>query len=484
VSVIEQKIASMKMDVEYAKRMETESIAETQATGDSRIRTTASNAQSLVNDMKDAGAFYKKLLSIENPNDSGYLQLGTAQLRSDASFKYADFITSQKKLEDAVQSFDASTATVNQAQSLANFTSDTAKMAASFNTTIKDVLDATVVGAVYTDATLSSYRSSVTSYLSKFTGWSTSANANLRDLVSGSSVGTIQLSTQSTLAAKQASLASTELDALKQKNTLDQLLLERKNTELDFLAKIQAKQLEIESARAAQNLTQKQYEDMLAGPKATEIALKKNDIAQAENSLVVLQEKIKEYQLIAPMDGIATAISIRTGKSSSATEGITVENRDMIQLKSVVDQSQVVKIQAGTKVKVTFDAYRQKSFDAGVSFVESVPTETSGVVSYTVKFVMKKPEGVELYDSMTASARILVDTVQDVLVIPLAAVQEDKSGKFVQVYQKGELTRKSIVIGKNDGLRAEVKEGLELGQKIAVKSYAATSAASSSFSLP
>ncbi len=143
---MQQKIESLKLDVEYAKKSEGESIAETQATGDSRVRSTASNAQSLLNDLKDAGSFYKKLLFIENQNDSGFTQLGTSQLRSDATFQYTDFLSNQKKLESALGDFDAKTATIIQAQALANTTSDIAKKAAEFNATIKDLIDATVIG--------------------------------------------------------------------------------------------------------------------------------------------------------------------------------------------------------------------------------------------------------------------------------------------------------------------------------------------------
>jgi multidrug efflux pump subunit AcrA (membrane-fusion protein) len=59
---------------------------------------------------------------------------------------------------------------------------------------------------------------------------------------------------------------------------------------------------------------------------------------------------------------------------------------------------------------------------------------------------------------MTASARILIDTIADVVVIPLAAVQEDKEGKFVQLYERGSLRRQAIITGKSDAINTEIKE--------------------------
>lgn len=78
--------------------------------------------------------------------------------------------------------------------------------------------------------------------------------------------------------------------------------------------------------------------------------------------------------------------------SNATSDGITVENRDFIQLRSLVDQSQISRIKVDMPVQITFDAFRRQSFDASVSFIEAVPSTTSGVVSYTVKFTMKKPD--------------------------------------------------------------------------------------------
>ena len=135
-------------------------------------------------------------------------------------------------------------------------------------------------------------------------------------------------------------------------------------------------------------------------------------------------------------------------------------------------------------MKVTFDAYRNKTFDAKVSFLESLPIETSGVVSYTVKFLMQKPQEINLYDDMTASARIIVDRTDNVIVVPLSAIQDGKNGKFVQVYTNGALKTQNVTVGKSDADRIEVVSGLTAGQRIVIRPYAATAAnASSGFNL-
>lgn len=87
------------MDVELAKKQLESSIEEIRATGDSRLRTTYSNLQSTLLDLRDAQSFYKKLLSIETATDSNFLLLGNSQLRSNSIFGYAEFTKNVSEVE-------------------------------------------------------------------------------------------------------------------------------------------------------------------------------------------------------------------------------------------------------------------------------------------------------------------------------------------------------------------------------------------------
>jgi HlyD family secretion protein len=180
------------------------------------------------------------------------------------------------------------------------------------------------------------------------------------------------------------------------------------------------------------------------------------------------------------MDGTISSLVLKERFTASTSAALVIENRDMIGLKALLDQSQVVKIRSGATAKIYFDAYKKQGFDAIVSFIESVPTESSGVVSYTVKLVMKRPEGVELYDAMTATAQIYLDSVDDAIRVPLAAIQEDTDGKFVQLYDGKRLRKQVVTLGKSDTIHTQVLTGLKEGDKVSITAYATTTAQRSS----
>lgn len=80
----------------------------------------------------------------------------------------------------------------------------------------------------------------------------------------------------------------------------------------------------------------------------------------------------------------------------------------------------------------------------------------------------------ELYDAMTATAQIQLDSVAEALRVPLVAVQEDSNGKFVQVYDGKRLRKQVVTVGKSDTIHSQILTGLKVGDKVSIGTYANT----------
>lgn len=167
---------------------------------------------------------------------------------------------------------------------------------------------------------LDSYRSSISSFNSKFSGWTSSIDNNIKDLATGTSVSTIELSTQSSVSSKEASLASSELDLIKLQNSIVKLQNDLTKMGLDYDAKIVAKQLEISADQDAIKVNQATYDQLAAGPKSTDIQQAQNSIKSIELSIAKSEATRKDYQLVAPVDGVVSAIAIRKGQQSTTTD--------------------------------------------------------------------------------------------------------------------------------------------------------------------
>ena len=73
----------------------------------------------------------------------------------------------------------------------------------------------------------------------------------------------------------------------------------------------------------------------------------------------------------------------------------------------------------------------------------------------------------DLKPNFTATARIVTDSPQQVLLAPYEAVRQDENGQeYVYLYSKGSAIRRDITTGREYADGAEVLSGLREGDRI------------------
>ena len=133
-----------------------------------------------------------------------------------------------------------------------------------------------------------------------------------------------------------------------------------------------------------------------------------------------------------------------------------------------MDELDISKIYIGQPATVTMDALAGEIFDATVTKIANSGENEGGNSKFTVELTLEKSG--DMLPGMTASVRILLDTVENVLCIPAAALSED-DGKTV-VYtgydsEKGILGDPvEITIGVADADTVQVLSALEEGTVI------------------
>ena len=140
-----------------------------------------------------------------------------------------------------------------------------------------------------------------------------------------------------------------------------------------------------------------------------------------------------------------------------------------------VDELDVASMSVGQKAAVTLDAVRGV-FSGTVSAISSVGSNNSGVTSYDVSIVLEPNEAFLI--GMNASAIVTIEERDDVLIIPLAAVQYSRGEQYVWKYS-GSLpsgnddaaepgVRTPVVTGLSDAGRVEIIDGLSEGDQVVV----------------
>jgi len=159
--------------------------------------------------------------------------------------------------------------------------------------------------------------------------------------------------------------------------------------------------------------------------------------AQVENALaqvkqreaIVRQVRIDlEHTVIrAPIDGVVIERNVDIGQIVAAslqapTLFTIAPDLRAMQVHANVDEADIGRVVAGQEVSFTVDAFPGKSFQGHVVDIRKMPQSTQNVVAYTV-VISAENDDLLLMPGMTANARILVESRDQVLRIPNAALR-------------------------------------------------------------
>jgi HlyD family secretion protein len=131
-------------------------------------------------------------------------------------------------------------------------------------------------------------------------------------------------------------------------------------------------------------------------------------------------------------------------------------------------EADVARLQPNQAVKVTFDAVPDLTRNGSVLGISPTGTDIQGVTSYYVAIVLNELDP-RLKDGLTASANVVVDKLDNVLVVPNAAVQRSGSTGVVTVMEPDGTQRQvQVELGLAGDSVTQVVSGLREGQQVVV----------------
>ncbi len=146
-----------------------------------------------------------------------------------------------------------------------------------------------------------------------------------------------------------------------------------------------------------------------------------------------------------------------------------------MRVKVMVDEIDAGKVRVGQRVRIIVPALQGTTFDGKVIELSAILKQATydraqKVAEARVELDLGQDLSL-LRPGMSASVQLMVGTINQALVIPLAAIQERNGGSFVQVLKadKKDFEWRAIELQTNDELSAVVKSGLEAGEKIRSK---------------
>lgn len=159
---------------------------------------------------------------------------------------------------------------------------------------------------------------------------------------------------------------------------------------------------------------------------------KQKDLNDAREDLAELEASSPE--IIATADGVLTALNnTELNKDLTAAQ---ISPLDAMDLVVAVDELDIAKIQEGQPASISIDALPDKSYTGTVSRISQVGVSGGGVTTYDVTLTINETEGLRL--GMNASAEILVDSRQGVILLPVEAIQYQGDKPYVLLASGGD----------------------------------------------
>lgn len=195
-------------------------------------------------------------------------------------------------------------------------------------------------------------------------------------------------------------------------------------------------------------------------------------LTQREDLMDEIQE-LKDYQknpvVTADCDGYIVTLDAMEGMTyEKDTQFCTIADSESLQLKVEIDELDIDGVAVGQSADVVFDAFEDETYTGTVEKISGVGTNTGGVTTYTVTIALAGDT--RLKDAMSATATITTDTAENVLLIPVDAVQTTDGQRYVQVVKDGTVTETPVTLGLVNAEYAEVTEGLTGGEEVVLVS--------------
>lgn len=174
-----------------------------------------------------------------------------------------------------------------------------------------------------------------------------------------------------------------------------------------------------------------------SGSTNSNVRSSKLSLDDAKLSLKDSKESLDDYRITAPIDGKVIEKDVKAGEKldqNSASTMAIIADLSTLVFEMSIDELDISSIEVGQKVDITADAMEDKTFTGYVSNISIVGTSAQGVTSYPVKVTIENGEDSGLIPGMNVTGDIVVESVSDVLRVPVSAVRR---GNFVIVKDDG-----------------------------------------------
>jgi HlyD family secretion protein len=187
----------------------------------------------------------------------------------------------------------------------------------------------------------------------------------------------------------------------------------------------------------------------------------------------LLKYKINQYNIVAPVDGIVSNLTVKKGMVvNPALPIMTVFQKDSYEVEVFVLTEDISSIEPGMKVKLIQDRKDEDIiFEGSVERIAPSAVQkisALGLEEQRVKVTIKPdiPEDLELYPGYKLDVEFTIDKKENVLVVPKTALFPFENGDAVWVVRNGKAQVQPVEKGFENNRDVVIEKGLQEGDLV------------------
>ena len=191
----------------------------------------------------------------------------------------------------------------------------------------------------------------------------------------------------------------------------------------------------------------------------------KTNLESAQKQVSVLQQQADMYRIKSPISGTVDQMDLKLGQVAMPGQtGIRIINADNLKVKADVPETYASSVTQGNNVKILLP-------DANDSLVTKITFAAKAIdpVSRSFPIEIKLPSRSNIRPNMTAVLKIANYSKNNVITIPIKAIQNSEAGNYVYVVENGFAKRKTIQQGATSSGQTEITSGIAVGDQVIVE---------------
>jgi len=216
------------------------------------------------------------------------------------------------------------------------------------------------------------------------------------------------------------------------------------------LRKVRAQQVDVELKRRAANATEAQ-------------------VQQARAALREAETKLGYTQIHAPISGVVGSVTTQEGETVaaglSAPTFITIVDLNRLEVHAFVDETDIGRIHETQEAVFFVDAHPNQEFTGRVTAIYPQAEIEQNVVEYDVVIEIDDTHGL-LKPDMTANVTIMMESRDDILTVPNAAIRREGGRQVVYIEDDGKFRPQPVEMGLRDSSYTEILSGVKDGDTV------------------